>query len=134
MPKLKGMYFPIVNFKYHAEMMREFGPTAPTIFSLLCLSQKTLHHNLMSGVKLLDDERCELPANLFKQFGVTPANLKKHLMYFEDKRFLDYTLEKSHIIFTIEPRVYLSSQPRESTQPSYITTVEEEEKKSHGRR
>jgi hypothetical protein len=23
MPKVKGLYFPIVNFKYHAEMMKE---------------------------------------------------------------------------------------------------------------
>ncbi len=129
MPRIKGMYFPIVNFKYQAEMMREFGPIAPTVFNLLCLSEKTLHNDPVSGVQLLGDERCKLPANLFKQFGVTPANLKKHLVYFESKGFLDYTLEKSHIVFTIAPRVYLTSRPGKSTQPSYMTTVEEEEKR-----
>ena len=134
MQKVKGIYFPIVDFKCQAEMMREFGPTAPTIFGLLCLSQKILHNNPVSGVLLLEDARCKLPVNLFKQFGVTPANLKKHLEYFKSKAFLDYTLEKSHIIFTIESRVYLSSQVRKSTKSSYMTTVEEEEKKSHGRR
>ncbi len=134
MPRLKGMYFPIVDFKYHAEMMREFGPTAPTVFNLLCLSEKTLYNDPVSGVLLLEDARCKLPANLFKQLGVTPANLKKHLEYFKSKAFLDYTLEKSHIIFTIAPHVYPASRPGKATTPSYMTTVEEEEKKSHERR
>ena len=134
MSRIKGIYFPIVDFKCHAQMMREFGPAAPTIFNLLCLSQKTLHQDPVSGVQLLEDERCELPANLFKQFGVTPGKMKKHLEYFESKAFLDYTLEKSQIIFTIAPRVYLASQSHQYTKPSYMTTVEEEEKGRDGHR
>ena len=127
MPRIKGIYFPIVDFKLYAEMMRDIGPAAPTVFGLLALSQKHSYRDPISGVQRLEDGRCKLPANLFKQFGVTPGNLKKHLEYFQSKRWLTYTEEKPDIVFSIVPSVYLAPQPRQSKNHPYMMTVAEEE-------